>query len=145
MFVHYVWFSTRFFTYISKNILYDSNKVFFSWLYHIHTTYFQGRQWVVGSSYYYIMGNNLSHNFQKTILMLGITSFVVKIVKQKTNVSHIFLQCSNALAFFVFIELCNSSLGDDFTPLPSSTKSPKKILQSATPLSPQPSNPIGNI
>jgi hypothetical protein len=89
------------------------------------------------------MGDNLTHNFQKTILMLGITSSMVKIVKQETNVSHIFLQCSNVLAFFVFIELINSSLGDDFTPLPLSTKSPKTILQSATPLSLQPSNPIG--
>jgi hypothetical protein len=77
--------------------------------------------------------------------MLRITSSVVKIVKQETNVNHIFLQCLNALAFFVFIELFNSSSSDDFTPFPSSTKSPKTILQSATPLSPQPSNPISNI
>ncbi len=109
---------------ISKNILYDSNNFFSSWLYHICTTSFQGRQWVVGFSYYYIMGDNLIHNFQKTILMLGITSSMVKIVKQETNISHIFLQCSNVLAFFAFIEFFNSSSGDDFTPLPSSTKFP---------------------
>jgi hypothetical protein len=89
------------------------------------------------------MGDNLTH--KKPILMLVIIAFVVKIVNQETDINHIFLQCSNVLAFFVFIELSNSSSCDDLTPFPSSTKSPKTIFQYATPLSPQPSNPIGNI
>jgi hypothetical protein len=47
----------------------------------------------------------LSHNFQDTILMLRTIGFVVKIMKEEHKVFDIFLQCSNAPAFSVFIEL----------------------------------------
>jgi glutamate racemase len=41
---------------------------------------------VVGCGHYHIVGDSLAHNYEKTILMIGIASFVVKIVKQKLKV-----------------------------------------------------------
>ncbi len=60
--------------------------------------------------------------------MARTTSFVVKTVKQKFEVDDILLQCSNALVFSIFIELFDSSLGENLTPLPSLTKLSKNIL-----------------
>jgi len=90
---------------ISKDVLYDSNNLVWSSLYQIPTTSSQGHQWVVGCGRYCIVGNSLSHNFQDTILMLRTIGFVVKIMKEEHKVFDIFLQCSNAPAFSVFIEL----------------------------------------
>ncbi len=95
-------------------------------------TSLQGRQWVVGCGRYCIEGDNLLCKYQETILMVGIASFVVKIVKKKLKVDNPFLQCSDALVSFTFIELFDSSVGEDLTPHPSLTKSSKLIFQSGT-------------
>jgi hypothetical protein len=75
-----------------------------------------------------LFSDSLAHNYQETILMARTTSFVVKIVKEEFEVDNTFLQCSNALASSIFIELFDSSLGEDFTPLFSLTKLLKGIL-----------------
>jgi hypothetical protein len=113
------------FLHISKGISYDSNNFVSSLLYHIPTTSFLGRQWVVVFSRYCVVGDSLIHNYQETILM-PITSYVVKIVKQENDVTHILLRCLNVLASFVFIEPFDSSSNDNLIAPP--TKSPKKIL-----------------
>ncbi len=64
---------------------------------------------MVGCGHYHIVGDNLPHNFQETILMTGTTCYVVKTVKQKFEVDNTLLQCFDALASFDFIELSNSS------------------------------------
>jgi cell fate (sporulation/competence/biofilm development) regulator YlbF (YheA/YmcA/DUF963 family) len=130
---------------ISKDVSYDSNNFVSSSLYQIFTTSSQGRQWVVDFGCYCIVGDNLTHNIQKIILMLGTTSYVVKFMKQENDVSHIFLQCSNILTSPIFIELFDSSSSEDLIAPPSLTKSPKTIPQSTTQLSPQPSNLVNNI
>jgi hypothetical protein len=66
-------------------------------------TFFQGRRWVVGNGCYHIVGDNLIHNSQETILMLGMTCYVVKVVKQEHEINNILLQCFNVHASFVFI------------------------------------------
>jgi hypothetical protein len=66
---------------ISKDISYDYNNMVSSSMYQIFTTSFQGRWWVVGCGCYHIVGNNLIHNFQETILTLGTIGSMVKIVK----------------------------------------------------------------
>jgi hypothetical protein len=71
---------------------------------------------VVGCGCYCIVGNNFTHNSQETILMPIIIGFVVKIVKQKHEVNNIRLLFLDVAISFIFIELLNSSLGDDFTP-----------------------------
>jgi hypothetical protein len=91
--------------YISMDVLYDFNDLVSSLLYHIPTTSSQGHRWVVNCGQYRIVGDNLSHNVQDIILMLRITSFIVKIVKDKHEVLNIFLQCLNAPTFSIFIEL----------------------------------------
>jgi len=60
--------------------------------------------------------------------MAKIASYMVKIMKQELKIDDIFPQCSNVLASFFFIELSNSSLGEDLTPLPLSTKLSKGII-----------------
>jgi hypothetical protein len=40
----------------------------------------QGKQWVVTSTQYKIIDDNVSNNSQDTILTLGIVAFVVKII-----------------------------------------------------------------
>jgi len=91
---------------------------------------FQKHRWVVGFGCYCIVGDSLIHNFQNIILTLGTISYVVKIVKDKYEVSNILLPCSDALASFVVVELSYSFLSDDLTPLPSLIKSPIVIFQS---------------
>jgi hypothetical protein len=77
--------------------------------------------------------------------MVGIASFVVKIVKKKLEVDNPFFQCSDAIVFFTFIELFDSFVGEDLTPLPSSMKSSKLIFQYGTFLLSKPSTPVGSI
>ncbi len=60
--------------------------------------------------------------------MAKIVSYMVKIMKQELKIDDIFPQCSNALASSFFIELSKSSLGEDLTPLPLSTKLSKGII-----------------
>ncbi len=79
----------------------------------------QGRKWVVGCGCYRIVGDNLVHNYQEIILTIGIADFVVKTMKQELKVDNTLLQCFDAFISFLFIELSNSSLGEDLTPLPS--------------------------
>jgi hypothetical protein len=63
----------------------------------------QGRQWVVGYGYYRIVGDNLVHNSQETILTIGIAGSMVKIMKQELEVDDTFLQCSNVLMLLHFL------------------------------------------
>jgi hypothetical protein len=70
-------------------------------------------EWLV----YHILGDNLVHISQETILTARITKFVVKIVKQKFEGDDILPQCFDVFASFLFIELSNSFLGEDLTPL----------------------------
>ncbi len=100
---------------------------------------------MVGCGHYRIEGDNLLRKYQEIILMVGIVGFVVKIVKKKLEVDNPFLQCSDALVSFTFIELFDSSVGEDLTPLPSLTKSSKLIFQSGTFLLSKPSTPMGSI
>ncbi len=78
---------------------------------------------MVGFGYYCIVHDNLTHNYQNTILMPRIVGFVVKIVKEEHEVPKILLQCLNFFTSFFFIELSDSSSSDDLTPLPFSIKS----------------------
>jgi hypothetical protein len=55
--------------------------------------------------------------------MLGTIGFVVKIVKDKHEVLNNLLQCFNAPACSIFIELFASSSGDKLTPNGSSMRS----------------------
>jgi hypothetical protein len=61
--------------------------------------------------------------------MLGTTCSVVKIVKDKHKALDSLPQCLDTLASSIFIELFDSSLGDDLTPNGSSLKSPKANFQ----------------
>jgi hypothetical protein len=92
-------------------------------------TSFQGRQWVVGYGHYYIVGNNLIHNSQEIILTPRTTRFVVKIVQREHEVNDIRPLFSVKPFSFDFIELSNSSLGDNLTPHSLSTISPNLIFQ----------------
>jgi hypothetical protein len=60
--------------------------------------------------------------------MARTTCIVVKTMKQEFEVDNILPQCSNVLASSIFIELFDSSLGEDLTPLPSLIELPKGIL-----------------
>ncbi len=100
---------------------------------------------MVGYGCYHIVGDSLAHNYQETILTTGTISFVVKNVKQELKVDNTFLQSSNALTSFIFIELCDSSLGEDLTPLPSLMELSKGIFQFDAPLSLEPSTLMGSI
>jgi hypothetical protein len=73
---------------------------------------------VVGYGCYHIVGNSFIYNSHETILMLGIASFVVKIVKQELEVDNILPHYFDVLIFFVFIELTYSFSGEDLTSLP---------------------------
>jgi len=118
----YVYFLASF-LHISKDILYDSNNLVFNSLYQIPTTSFQGHQWVVGCDEYHIVGDNLCHKSQDTILTPSTTGFIVKIVKDKHKVFDILPQCLDILAFSIFIELFDSSSSDDLTLNGSSMRS----------------------
>jgi hypothetical protein len=61
--------------------------------------------------------------------MARTTSSMVKVVKQKLEVDDILPQCSNAFTSFPFIELFDSSIGEDSTPLPLLMKLLKGIIQ----------------
>jgi len=82
----------------------------------------QGKQWVVTSSQYKIVYDNVNNNSQDIILMLGIAAFVVKIIAfgkiakdERENIdAHI--QFSNILPFCTFIELFDSSSSGNITP-----------------------------
>ncbi len=70
--------------------MYDSNNLVLSLLYQIPTTS-QRCQWVVGYGRYRILGDNLTYDSQKTILMLGTASSIVKIIKDEHEVLDTFL------------------------------------------------------
>jgi hypothetical protein len=88
----------------------------------------QGRQWVVGCGYYPIVGDSLVHNYQETILMVGITGSLVKIVKQELEVDDTLPRCYDVLAFSIFSKLSDSSSSKELTPLLLSTKLLKNII-----------------
>jgi hypothetical protein len=83
---------------------------------------------VVGCGHYRIVGDSLAHNYQETILTTKTTSFVVKNVKQEFKIDNTLLQSFNVITSFIFIELFDSSLGEDLTPLPSLMESSKGIF-----------------
>jgi hypothetical protein len=83
---------------------------------------------------YHIIGDSLIHNSQNTILTLGTTSSMVKIVKQKHKVCNIPFQCLDILASFVFIKLFYYSSTNNLTPFLSLIKSPKIVPQSGAPV-----------
>ncbi len=66
-------------------------------------------------------------------------------MKQEVKVDNILLQCSIALASSIFIELSNSLVGEDLTPLSSLMKPLKHIFQSKTSLLSKPSTHVGSI
>jgi hypothetical protein len=66
-------------------------------------------------------------------------------MKDKHKVFDILLQCSNAPISSIFIELFDSSLGDDLTPGGSSMRSLIVSSQYLASQLPQPSSPAGNI
>jgi hypothetical protein len=78
------------------------------------------------------------------MLTLGTTS-MVKIVNEENNITHTLLECLEALAFSVFIELSNLESNDNLIALTLSKKTPKSIPQLVDRVSPQPFNPMGNI
>jgi hypothetical protein len=100
---------------ISKYVFNNLNNFVSSFLYYIPTTSSQRRQggwlWLLSHCWWY-----LAHNSQETILMVGITGFVVKIVKQELEVDDTLLQCFDAFAFSIFMKLSNSSSSEDLTP-----------------------------
>jgi hypothetical protein len=100
---------------------------------------------VVGYGCYCIFGDSLAHNYQKAILGTRTTSYVVTTVKQQFEDDDIFPQCFNVLAYFVFIEMSNSSSREDLTPLPLSMELPKGIFQFNASLSSKPSTHMGKI
>jgi hypothetical protein len=114
-------------------------------LYQIPTSSSQRCEWVVGCGWYHIVGDNLSHNFQDTILTPGITGYVVKIMKDEHKVLDIILQCLDDIAYFVFIELSYSSSSDDLTHGGSSMKLPILNFQCLASQLLQPSNLESNI
>jgi len=74
---------------------------------------------VVGYGRYRIVGDNMVHNSQETILMARTADFVVKTMKQKLKVDNTLPYYYDVFASFVFIKLSESSLGEDSTPLAS--------------------------
>jgi len=82
----------------------------------------QGKQWVVTSSQYKIVNDNVSNNSQDTILTLGIVAFVVKIIafgkiaKDEHENIDVHMQISNILPFCTFIELFDSYFNGNITP-----------------------------
>ncbi len=100
---------------------------------------------MVGCGYYCIVGDSLAPTSQKAILMVGITGFMVKTVKQELEVDDTLPQCFDALASFVFIKFFDSSLAEDLTPLFSLTKFVKGIIQFVVSLLSKPSIPMGSI
>jgi hypothetical protein len=70
---------------------------------------------------------------------------MVKTVKHELKVDDTLFQCHDVLTSFIFIELSNSSLGEDLTPLPLLMKLSKGILQSDAYLLSKPSTHVGNI
>ncbi len=70
---------------------------------------------------------------------------MVKIMKQELEVDDILLQCFEVLTSSIFIELFDSSSGEDLTTFPLSMKFLKYILQSDASLSSKPSTPMGSI
>jgi hypothetical protein len=83
---------------------------------------------VVGCGRYCIVGDNLAHNSQEIIFTIGIAGFVVKTMKQEFEVDNTLPQCFDVIASSVFIELSNSSSGEDLTPLPLLMKLTKKLF-----------------
>jgi hypothetical protein len=62
---------------ISKDVSYGSNKFVVLDSYDL----FSRETLVVGNGCYHIVGDSLTHNSQATTLMLGMTCYVVKVVK----------------------------------------------------------------
>lgn len=101
-------------------------------MYQIPTTSSQCPQWLVDYGWYHIIGDSLNHNFPITILMLRTINSVFKIVKDEHKVLDTLLQCSHAIASFVFIKLFDSLSCDDLTPGGSLMKSPIMSFQCLT-------------
>jgi hypothetical protein len=114
---------------ISKDVSYDYINFVSSSLYQIPMTSLQGRQWVVGCGHCRIVDDSLAHNYQETSLITRTTGSVVKTMKKYFKIDNIFLQCFDSLVSFTFIKLFDSSMGEDLTPLPLSTKLSKHIIQ----------------
>jgi len=76
----------------------------------------QGKQWVVGCGCCCIVGDSLPHNSQETILMPRTIRSMIKIVKQEHEVSDIEPLSLVKPSSFDFIELFDSSSGDNLTP-----------------------------
>ncbi len=83
---------------------------------------------MVGYGRYCIVGDNLVHNSQETILMPRIADSVVKTMKQKLKVDNTLPYCYDVFASFVFIDMSKSSSSEDSTPLPSLMELLKNIL-----------------
>jgi hypothetical protein len=83
--------------------------------------------------------DSLAHNSRKTILTIGTIGFVVK-----TSMNQDF-KVDDTFAYFIFIELSNSSLGENLPPLLLLSKLPKGILHYDVFLSSKPSTPMGSI
>jgi hypothetical protein len=75
--------------------------------------------------------------------MVGILGSVVKIVKQKIKIGHTFPQCFDPLSSFIFMELSDSSMGEDLTTPLSLTKSLKNIFKFGESL--EPSTTVGRM
>jgi len=73
------------FLHISKDVLYDSNNLVSSLMYQIPTTSFQVHKWVVGYDQYCIVGDNLIHNSQDTILTSGTAVLLSRLWKTNTK------------------------------------------------------------
>jgi hypothetical protein len=108
-------------------------------------TFSQGRQQIVGYGGYCIVDDSLTHNSQETILMVGIVGSVVKIVMQKFKIDDTLHQCFDAIVSFIFIELFDSSMGEDLTTPPSLMNSLKGIFKFGDSLLLEPSTRVGRI
>jgi hypothetical protein len=83
-------------------------------------TSYQGKQWLVGCGRYRIIGDSLILNSQEIILMPRTIGSMVKILKQKHELSDTRLLFSVKFSSFDFIELSDFSLSDNLTPHSSS-------------------------
>ncbi len=77
--------------------------------------------------------------------MTRITGSMVKIMKQGFEVDDTLPRCFDVFISTIFIEMFDSSLGEDLTPLPLSMKLSKGIFQRDVSLSSKPSTLVGNI
>ncbi len=76
----------------------------------------QGRQWLVGYGHYRIIGDSVIHNSQEIILMPRTIGFMVKILKQKHELSDTRPLSLVKFSSSDFIELSNFFSSDNLTP-----------------------------